>query len=46
MISLSPRNKRILQLVADNLFWLFLALMIILGSTLETPMINVGLTAR
>ena len=42
----NPKVKRILQLCADNVFWVFLALMIILGSAMETPMINVGLTAR
>ena len=40
------KAKRTLQLCADNVFWVFLALMIILGSAIETPMINVGLTAR
>ncbi len=43
---MDTKTKRILQLCADNVFWVFLALMIILGSVLETPMINVGLTAR
>ena len=43
---MDTKIKRILQLCADNVFWVFLALMIILGSVLETPMINVGLTAR
>ena len=42
---MNPKAKRILQLCADNVFWVFLALMIILGSAMETPMINVGLTA-
>ncbi len=41
-----PKTKRVLQLCADNVFWVFLALMIILGTALETPLINVGLTAR
>ena len=40
------KAKRILRLCADNVFWVFLALMIVLGSAMETPMINVGLTAR
>ena len=44
--TMNPNAKRILQLCADNVFWVFLALMIILGSALETPLINVGLTAR
>ncbi len=43
---MNPQMKRILRLCADNVFWVFLALMIILGSALETPLINVGLTAR
>lgn len=43
---MNPKAKRIVQLCADNVFWVFLALMIILGSAMETPMINVGLTAR
>ena len=43
---MNPKTKHILQLCADNVFWVFLALMIILGSILETPLINVGLTAR
>ena len=44
--AMDPNAKRILQLCADNVFWVFLALMIVLGSALETPLINVGLTAR
>jgi TRAP-type C4-dicarboxylate transport system permease small subunit len=43
---MSPEIKKALQLVADNVFWVFLALMIILGSALQTPLVNVGLTAR
>ena len=43
---MDTKTKRILQLCADNVFWVFLALMIVLGTVLETPMINVGLTAR
>ena len=43
---MSPNNRRILRIVADNVFWVFLGVMIVLGSVLETPMINVGLTAR
>ena len=43
---MNATTKRILQLCADNVFWVFLALMIILGSVMETPLINVGLTAR
>ena len=43
---MKPKSRRILQLCADSVFWVFLALMIILGSALETPLINVGLTAR
>ena len=43
---MNPKTRRILQFCADNVFWVFLALMIIFGSALETPLINVGLTAR
>ena len=43
---MNPKAKRVIPLCADNVFWVFLALMIILGSAMETPMINVGLTAR
>ncbi len=43
---MTPKTKRIFQIAADNVFWVFLALMIILGSVLDTPLINVGLTAR
>ncbi len=45
-LELSPKTKLILRLIADNVFWVFLILMIVLGSTLNTPMVNVGLTAR
>ncbi len=43
---MSHKVKAILQHVVDNVFWLFVAMMIILGSTLDTPFVNVGLTAR
>lgn len=43
---LSPQSKKIGQLIVDNAFWVFLAIMIILGSTIEAPWVNVGLTAR
>ena len=43
---MNPKSRRIFQLCTDNVFWVFLALMIVLGSALETPLINVGLTAR
>jgi len=43
---MSFRAKTILQLIADNVFWVFVILMIILGTVLDTPFINVGLTAR
>ena len=43
---MSHEVKIILKHVADNIFWLFLLLMIVLGSALDTPFINVGLTAR
>ncbi len=38
--------KFILQLIADNVFWVFVILMIVLGSVLDSPFVNVGLTAR
>ena len=41
-----PKSRRVLRTVADNVFWVFLGTMIILGSVLETPLVNVGLTAR
>jgi hypothetical protein len=42
-----PREvKLILKHFGDNVFWVFLILMIVLGSALDTPFINVGLTAR
>jgi hypothetical protein len=42
-----PREaKTVFKLLADNVFWMFLALMIILGSTVDAPFVNVGLTAR
>ena len=44
--AMSHGNKVILMQIVDNLFWLFLALMIVLGTALDTPFINVGLTAR
>ncbi len=43
---MSRTVKAILQHIADNVFWVFVALMIILGTALDTPFINVGLTAR
>jgi hypothetical protein len=43
---MSYKIKAILQHIADNVFWVFVAMMIILGSALNTPFINVGLTAR
>ena len=38
--------KVVLKHVADNIFWAFLVVMIILGSAVDAPFINVGLTAR
>tara|TARA_B100000949_G_scaffold113905_1_gene100864 strand:+ start:309 stop:440 length:132 start_codon:yes stop_codon:yes gene_type:complete len=38
--------KVVLKHVADNIFWAFIVLMIIMGTVLDTPFINVGLTAR
>lgn len=43
---MSPQARKALQLAADNVFWVFLALMIILGSAIDSPWVNVGLTAR
>lgn len=43
---MSPQVRKVLQLVADNVFWVFLALMIVLGSAINSPWVNVGLTAR
>ena len=43
---MSHEVKIFLKHVADNIFWLFLFLMIVLGTALDTPIINVGLTAR
>ncbi len=45
-IRISPNTSKALQLIADNIFWVFLALMIILGTALSNPWVNVGLTAR
>ena len=44
--AMSVEVKFVLKLIADNVFWLFLLLMIVLGTALDTPFINVGLTAR
>jgi TRAP-type C4-dicarboxylate transport system permease small subunit len=38
--------KAILQIIIDNIFWAFVILMIILGTVVDAPFINVGLTAR
>ncbi len=43
---MSHEIKNILKHIVDNVFWLFLLLMIVLGSVLDTPFVNVGLTAR
>ena len=43
---MSPKFRNSIQFLADNVFWAFLALMIILGSVIDTPWVNVGLTAR
>jgi hypothetical protein len=43
---MSVEVKFVLKFIADNVFWLFLLLMIVLGTALDTPFINVGLTAR
>jgi hypothetical protein len=44
--SMSHETKNILKYIVDNVFWMFLFSMIVLGSALDTPFINVGLTAR
>jgi hypothetical protein len=38
--------KNILKHISDNIFWAFLILMIIAGSIIDAPFVNVGLTAR
>jgi len=38
--------KAIVQIIVDNIFWAFVILMIILGTVVDAPFINVGLTAR
>tara|TARA_Y100001936_G_scaffold31508_2_gene29513 strand:- start:7115 stop:7297 length:183 start_codon:yes stop_codon:yes gene_type:complete len=45
-LRMSPTGRKVAQLIADNIFWAFLALMIILGSAISNPWVNVGLTAR
>ena len=44
--AMSYRLRFFLKHFADNVFWIFLLLMIVLGTALDTPFINVGLTAR
>jgi TRAP-type C4-dicarboxylate transport system permease small subunit len=44
--AMPQQMKNILQLIADNVFWAFVILMIIMGSVVDSPFINVGLTAR
>jgi TRAP-type C4-dicarboxylate transport system permease small subunit len=43
---MSPQARKVLQLMADNVFWVFLVLMIVFGSIMDSPWVNVGLTAR
>ena len=38
--------KVVLKHIVDNIFWAFLVLMIIAGSMVDAPFVNVGLTAR
>lgn len=38
--------KIVLKHIFDNIFWAFIVLMIIAGSMVEAPFVNVGLTAR
>ena len=39
---MSPHAKKAIQIVVDNLFWLFVALMIVLGTVLPQPFIASG----
>jgi len=43
---MSRQTKFILQAIADNVFWVFVIAMIVLGTVLDSPFVNVGLTAR
>ena len=36
------QSRKVLQIVIDNLFWVFVALMIILGTVLPKPFIAVS----
>ena len=40
---MSPQARKVLQLMADNVFWVFLVLMIVFGSIMDSPWVN---TAR
>ena len=44
--SMPHELKFILKHILDNVFWAFLILMIIAGSAIDAPFVNVGLTAR
>jgi hypothetical protein len=43
---MSPEIKLAFRLVADNIFWVFLIVMIILGSVVDAPFITVEITDR
>jgi TRAP-type C4-dicarboxylate transport system permease small subunit len=36
---MSPQTRKILRIIVDNAFWIFVALMIILGTVLPNPFI-------
>ena len=44
--SMPHELKFILKHILDNVFWAFLILMIIAGTVIDAPFVNVGLTAR
>ena len=37
---MSPQARKVLQLMADNVFWVFLVLMIVFGSIMDSPWVN------
>ncbi len=46
VIDMPHEFKIVLKHIVDNIFWAFLVLMIIAGSMVDAPFVNVGLTAR
>ena len=44
--SMPHELKMVLKHISDNVFWAFLILMIIAGTVIDAPFVNVGLTAR